>query len=213
MHNSPTESTAASAHLLASLRRALGHAPHDVGGGAERAHPRAAVALVLRAAGDDLEVLLIRRAEREGDPWSGHMAFPGGRADPRDADTIATAARETMEEVGIDVVGGGEWLGALEALHPRSGAPAISVFPHVFAVTGKQPVRPNHEVGQAYWVPLAEIARPQSAAEHEHVAPNGSRMRFPAYDVRGNVVWGLTYRMLSGFLALCAELRAQGDDR
>jgi 8-oxo-dGTP pyrophosphatase MutT (NUDIX family) len=211
VHDESTASPSPSAHLIAALRLALGHAPHDVGTGPERGHPRAAVALVLRPAGDDLEILLIRRAEREGDPWSGHMAFPGGRADPRDADTIATAARETMEEVGIDVAGGGEWLGALEALHPRSGAPAISVFPHVFAVAGDPTVRPNHEVGQAYWVPLAEIARPTAAAEHVHVGPNGSRMRFPAYDVCGNVVWGLTYRMLSEFLALCAGLRAGGE--
>jgi 8-oxo-dGTP pyrophosphatase MutT (NUDIX family) len=196
-----------------ALRNALAHGPRDVGAGTDPGgrHPRAAVALLLRPAAADLEVLLIRRAERAGDPWSGHMAFPGGRADPRDADTITTAARETLEEVGIDVVHGGEWLGALEELHPRAGAPPISVYPHVFAVPAGTGARPNHEVGQAFWVPLGEIADPRAAAEHLHTAPNGVRARFPAYVVRGHVVWGLTYRMLSEFLALHAALRRQAD--
>jgi 8-oxo-dGTP pyrophosphatase MutT (NUDIX family) len=189
-----------------ALRNALARGPRDAGVDPTGTHPRAAVALVLRPAAADLEVLLIRRAERHGDPWSGHMAFPGGRADPRDVDTIATAARETMEEVGIDVVHGGEWLGALEELHPRSGAPAISVYPHVFAVSADAEAHPNHEVGEAFWVPLGEISRPDAATEYLHTSPNGARVRFPAYDVRGNVVWGLTYRMLSEFLALHARL-------
>jgi 8-oxo-dGTP pyrophosphatase MutT (NUDIX family) len=198
---------------IVALREALARGPRAAGVPAgEDEHPRAAVALVLRPAGSDLEVLLIRRADRDGDPWSGHMAFPGGRADPRDADTIATAVRETREEVGIDLAAAGEWLGALEELHPRSGAPAIAVSPHVFAVPAGTEARPNEEVHRALWVPLASLSAPAAAAEHVHVAPGGARVRFPAYAVGPYVVWGLTYRMLSEFLALCAQLEAERSD-
>ena len=199
---------------IVALREALARGPRAAGVTHEGGHPRAAVALVLRPGpppAAELEVLLIRRADREGDPWSGHMAFPGGRADPRDADTIATAVRETLEEVGIDLARDGEWLGALEELHPRSGAPAISVYPHVFAVPAGTEARPNEEVHRAMWVPLAELASPAAATEHVHEHA-GAKVRFPAYAVGPYVVWGLTYRMLSGFLALSAQLRAGRGD-
>src|SRR4029450_1300778 len=75
---------------------------------------RAAVAVVLRpGAADSAELLLIERARKAGDPWSGHMALPGGRHDPEDVELRSTAERETLEEVGIDLRGG-ELLGQLE---------------------------------------------------------------------------------------------------
>ncbi|HET6231846.1 MAG TPA: CoA pyrophosphatase [Longimicrobiaceae bacterium] len=193
---------------ITALRRALAaraaqvHPPHTPA-------PRAAVALLLRPAGDDLELLLIRRADRAGDPWSGHMALPGGRAEPADADSRATAARETREEVGIDVEAGGEWLGALDELYPRSGAPSIVVAPHVFAVPASTEAVPNHEVAEALWIPLAELAHPEAATEYVYRMEGGGSRSFPAYGARGNVVWGLTYRMLSQFLELHAALDAE----
>lgn len=51
----------------------------------------------------DPEVLFIKRATREGDRWSGHVALPGGGRDPSDVDDRAVAIRETMEEVGLDL--------------------------------------------------------------------------------------------------------------
>jgi 8-oxo-dGTP pyrophosphatase MutT (NUDIX family) len=59
----------------------------------------AAVALVLVPHPDSL--LLIRRAERSGDPWSGQVGLPGGRRDPDDATLLSTAVREAVEEVGV----------------------------------------------------------------------------------------------------------------
>jgi len=66
------------------------------------AQGRAAVAIVVREGTDGPQVLLIRRADHPGDAWSGHMAFPGGREDPQDENLLATAIRETLEEVGLD---------------------------------------------------------------------------------------------------------------
>ena len=165
--------------------------------------PSAAVALLVRPVEEDLELLLIRRAEREGDPWSGHMALPGGRAAPGDADDAATAARETLEEVGIDVRGCGRLLGPLDVLTPMSDrAPRITVAPFVFAVPAGTEAEPNEEVALAIWVALAELSEPGGAAEYLHEMGDGTVMAFPAYGAHGHLVWGITHRILTGFLEL-----------
>lgn len=195
---------------IARLRQALLHreplraqAAPDV--------PRAAVALLVRPAPAELEILLIRRAVREGDPWSGHMALPGGRAQPGDADLVHTAARETHEEVGIDPRGGGAWLGALDDLAPASGVRRIVVQPHVFAVAADAvPVPDPREVDAALWIPLGELVDPAVATEYLHVLEGGTRVRLPAFGTRGQVIWGMTHRMLSQFLELHSSTRDEG---
>lgn len=164
---------------------------------------RASVAVIVRPAPDGLELLLIRRADRESDPWSGHMALPGGRAAPTDADAAATAVRETREEVDIDLDAVGRPLGSLDELAPRTGAPHIAVRPFVFAVPAGTEAVGNHEVAAALWVGVAELADPAAAAEHRLDLPGGA-MRFPAFGTRGYVIWGLTHRILSRFLELHA---------
>jgi 8-oxo-dGTP pyrophosphatase MutT (NUDIX family) len=165
--------------------------------------PRAAVALLLRSGQEGLELLLIRRAEREGDPWSGHVALPGGREQPEDAAPEETAARETREEVGIDVRAGGRLLGALEPVWPRSArAPNILVRPFVFGVPAGTRAVPNEEVDAAVWIPLAELRAPGAVTEHLLEMEGIGSMRFPALGTRGYVVWGLTHRIVSEFLAL-----------
>jgi 8-oxo-dGTP pyrophosphatase MutT (NUDIX family) len=84
---------------------------------------RAAIALVLLEQESALEVLLIERAQRDGDPWSGHMALPGGHVEPSDSDLGATAERETFEEVGLDLQRWGERLGQLSDCTPVRGVP------------------------------------------------------------------------------------------
>src|SRR5262245_34151321 len=94
--------------LIAGLRTRLSASrearPADFG-------ERAAVAAILLPRDDTFEILLIRRAERPTDLWSGHMAFPGGRRSPEDRDLLATAVRETEEEVGLDLARHGELVG------------------------------------------------------------------------------------------------------
>jgi 8-oxo-dGTP pyrophosphatase MutT (NUDIX family) len=174
---------------------------------------RAAVALLLRPAEPHPELLLIRRAEREGDPWSGHMAFPGGRASPADADAVATAARESSEEVGIDPARDGRLLGALDEVAPRSsrGPEGLVVSPFVFVVGADAEAVPNHEVQEALWISVAELLRPEAVTEYlyEHELAGGSTLRFPAFDARGYVVWGMTHRILTGFLELYAQVIAE----
>jgi 8-oxo-dGTP pyrophosphatase MutT (NUDIX family) len=167
---------------------------------------RAAVALLLRERGARLELLLIKRAEREGDPWSGHMALPGGRHQAGDADLRATAARETREEVGIDPDAGGRLLGALDDLAPRSARiPSIVVSPFVWHVPAGVRTAPNHEVQEAVWVAVDELLHPDAVTEYLHELAEGSTLAFPAFDARGYVVWGMTHRILTGFLELYAQ--------
>jgi 8-oxo-dGTP pyrophosphatase MutT (NUDIX family) len=165
---------------------------------------RAAVAIVLRDVEDGPQVLLIRRAERAGDPWSGHMAFPGGREDPADESLLATAVRETHEELALDLTTSGRLLGRLNDLPAvaRGRRVGITITPFVFELTGDAELayRPD-EVAEAIWAPLDPLlhGRARTTFAHER---DGQHIQSPAHDVEGRIVWGLTYRMLEDLFAL-----------
>src|SRR5437773_12213405 len=106
----------------------------------------AAVAIILHEGSDGLAAVFIKRAVRAGDPWSGQIAFPGGRREPTDADLLATAIRETHEEVGVELTGA-MLLGALDDLQPRTPTlPPVIVRPFVFAVADRPPLVADVEV-------------------------------------------------------------------
>lgn len=166
-----------------------------------QAERRAAVAAVLRPGALDTELLLIRRAEREGDPWSGHMALPGGHLQAGDADLLATALRETQEEVGVDLREH-ELLGALDE-HPAMAHgkfTGIVIAPFVFALRKDVELQPNYEVADLIWASLGRMARGESAAVKE-LQRDGRLVRFPGFGVGEHVVWGLTHRVLQNFFA------------
>lgn len=161
--------------------------------------PRAAVALVLAPHPDS--ILLIRRAERDGDVWSGHLAFPGGRAAPDDPDLQSTAVRETREEVGV-ALDARDLFGQLDDLAPSSPVlPPILVRPFVFAVPEQVTLSPNREVAAAFWLPLAELTRPDVLRPTEH-RRHGTLVRMAGYHLAQGVVWGMTERILTPFLEL-----------
>jgi 8-oxo-dGTP pyrophosphatase MutT (NUDIX family) len=165
----------------------------------ERPAFEAAVAVVLhQPAGEaSAELLFIERAQREGDPWSGHMAFPGGRREARDGDLQQTAARETLEEVGLALP---EPLGRLDHFSGsrNTRVPPLLVAPYVYAVRERPDLIHNHEVNSTVWVPLRWILDPDSWIEYE-IEREGSRMGFPAFRYDDYTVWGLTYRILRNF--------------
>jgi 8-oxo-dGTP pyrophosphatase MutT (NUDIX family) len=174
-----------------------------------RHHPRrivepgaiqAAVAVVLgRYASDDPELLLIKRAEREGDPWSGQMALPGGRRETRDVDLLQTALRETHEETGIDLNGHAP-LGELDDLHPRSKfLPPIVVRPFVFGLAGRPAVTASDEVTLYMWVPLSEL---KASSQRSHVVVRGVPLDVASYVLGPHVVWGMTERILKPIIEL-----------
>lgn len=169
----------------------------------DRVH--AAVSLILRS-GPELELLLIRRAEAEGDPWSGQMALPGGRRDPRDEDLLATAIRETWEETGVKLDQGSIALGKLDPLIPvTKRLPPISIFPFVFGVGEGTPAEvASPEVDEVLWTPLSHI-RNTGASGTVEIQFDGATRIFPCYRVEERVIWGLTYRILTDFFQRIEE--------
>jgi 8-oxo-dGTP pyrophosphatase MutT (NUDIX family) len=169
-------------------------------------HAHAAVAIVLRDGEEGAELVMIRRAHREGDPWSGHMALPGGRQDPTDSDLFTTAARETFEEVGIDLRRHGELLGHLDELRAIGrGRPLdLIITPFVCAVDAPVTLAPNErEVQHAFWLPLAALRRRETLGSFRHEV-NGQPMEHQAFIYEAHTIWGITYRILTRLLEVVA---------
>ena len=188
---------------LPRLRRALSNR-RETRRSADSDVARAAVAAVLRGGSNGVEVLMIRRAAHPNDPWSGHMALPGGRFESPDTSLFETATRETREEVSLDLDRHGELIGKLDEVStpPRTLARPLLITPYVFELVGAPPTLvPNHEVAQLYWIALEPIVRGEAddVFEYQH---EGTRLELPAWRVEGQVVWGLTHRMLSSLLEL-----------
>lgn len=149
-------------------------------------------------------MFFIQRAEYDGDPWSGHIAFPGGRAEERDESLIDTAMRETLEETGIELRGVSQLIGVLDDLHPRSvRLPAVVVRPFVFLVGEVSAPVLSSEVAEAFWVPLSVLLDRSVWRDATVRAGNTEISRF-AFHHQGYVVWGMTERILSGLLELLA---------
>jgi 8-oxo-dGTP pyrophosphatase MutT (NUDIX family) len=162
----------------------------------------AAVALIIRPH-DELELLLIKRAEHEQDPWSGHMALPGGRRADGDQDLLRTAMRETEEEVGVPLSTDGELIGRLDEVSPRNPRlPPIIIAPFIFVVqSDTTPVIDTREVEAAIWVPLSAL-RDESAASEILITLEGGSRAFPSLVYGEYVIWGLTHRILMRFLEI-----------
>ena len=144
-------------------------------------------------------VLLMKRAERHGDPWSGHISLPGGRHEPFDGDLHATAVRETREELGIELAGA-RFLGQLPPLHPRTSGPnGIEVTPFVFLTEVTVEATCGPEALAAFWLPLETAAA--GAFDSTYTYPD-SGMTFPSWTYDGHVIWGLTWRILGDVLAV-----------
>jgi len=166
-------------------------------------HRRAAVAIVVREAADGPQILLIQRAEHPDDAWSGHMAFPGGREDPEDEGLLDTAIRETREELALDLRQAGRLLGQLAPLPAvaRNRPVGMTIVPFVFELTTDVEMICSDEVAAAVWAPLDPLFHGRLRTTHD-VDHEGARLQFPAHDVEGRVVWGLTYRMLDSLFEL-----------
>ncbi len=189
-------------NTLATVRRALrDHRPQVAD--APDARP-AAVALILLEGPQGLEILLIRRAERADDPWSGQIALPGGRYDVGDGDLFATAVRETREETGVDL-SGAERLGVLDDLYPRTSTlPPVVVRPFVFGLAQRSALVPSDEVQRAFWLPLRRLSEPGVRREVT-LTLRGAVRTFPAYLVDDDLIWGMTERILTPFVDLMSN--------
>jgi 8-oxo-dGTP pyrophosphatase MutT (NUDIX family) len=174
-----------------------------VGAEREEGVRRAAVALIIRAGEDGApELLFIKRAEYPADPWSGQIAFPGGREESGDPTLADTAIRETREETGIDLVRDGTVIGTLDDLRPQTvRLPAVIVRPYVVLLNRFEPLLLSDEVALAFWIPLAAFKDTPSWRDTTVLA-RGIQLNARAFHHQGHVVWGMTERILAQLLAL-----------
>jgi 8-oxo-dGTP pyrophosphatase MutT (NUDIX family) len=181
-------------------QRLHNRSPVRIGDDPGAAQAAVAVVLTTRPTGR-LELLLIERASRPGDPWSGQVAFPGGRRDPADATLLGTAIRETREEVGLSLTQS-MLLGELDDVHPRNrNLPPLVIRPFVFGLPERPAVRSSIEVASYRWVGLEDLMA-AGVYGNEFIPLAGRPL--PAYRLGGYVVWGLTERIVTPFLHLAA---------
>ncbi|MEE4254960.1 MAG: CoA pyrophosphatase [Desulfuromusa sp.] len=167
----------------------------------QRFDRHAAVALLLRINNQRTEVLLIRRAEHDQDPWSGDLGFPGGRIEDQDHSPRAAAERETWEEIGYHL-NAENYLGQSSDL---TGAYlSVHVSCYVYQVENDIQFKLNREVVDLFWVPLQTLLEPQRnqlltfyyrGQDRSHPA-----IKLDEWSLRP--LWGITYRLLDNFLNL-----------
>ncbi len=172
-----------------SLRRRL---PKDPRPELNEGPPVASVAIIINPKDRAGSILLIKRTERQGDPWSGQMAFPGGHKASDDRDFLETAVREAREEVGIELREH-ELLGLLTLVYTRSRQ--VQVAPYVFQLKADVIVRSNEEVAESFWIPLSVLEKIE--ASKTEVKVEEGNLTVDAYIYRGHVIWGLTFRIIN----------------
>jgi 8-oxo-dGTP pyrophosphatase MutT (NUDIX family) len=171
--------------LLEKLTRQLMLHPWD--------YAKAAVAIFIKPSKLDLELFFVKRAEVDDDPWSGDMAFPGGKKNPQDATLVDTAIREVLEETNIDLTDK-EALGFMEPIY-SSVQQNLAVQPVIYIFENYPKVELNYELTKYIWAPLSEIKNGKTNAIIK--GWDG-----PVYQIQGETIWGLTYRMLEKLLEL-----------
>lgn len=182
-------------------RRLRGFVKQDAG--FEPRSGRAAVAIMVREGQEATELLMIRRATREGDPWSGHMGFPGGRRDPEDRSNFSCALRETEEELGVDLSRWGAPLGELSDVNTgwRKDRPEMLVTPFIFSVSELPELTPNDEVDDVVWVPL-HFLMDEGNREPLEWEWKGQKMETDSYLYDCYRIWGLSLMMIDEMMGL-----------
>ena len=151
----------------------------------------ASVALLLKLEGGRPYVLFVRRVQDSSDPWSGQIALPGGKREPKDKDLKETVIRETLEETSINLLDNCRFLGVMSTFQskPRPGH-EIKVLPFVILVKDEPSIRLNEkELEEYFWFPLEELVRNRATAKF-------SFGEVPAFIIGSTVIWGLTYRIV-----------------
>lgn len=151
----------------------------------------AAVALLLKPVNQTLKILFVKRVENPADPWSGQMAFPGGKRDVRDQNLKQTVIRETLEETNINLLDHCRFLGMMGSLRSTQ-RPEMKILPFVVLLEHEPTIKLNEELEGFVWISLEELFQHKGAAEF-------SFGKVPAYIVGNVIIWGLTYRILEKF--------------
>jgi 8-oxo-dGTP pyrophosphatase MutT (NUDIX family) len=161
---------------------------------------KAAVAIILHPSKMGFEALYVKRAYNPSDPWSGQIAFPGGRFREGDEDIVETAIREVYEETGIKL-SRMDILGLMEAFHPIN-EPRLEVIPVVALIRSKPNVKLSGELQEYFWAPVNRLSKGNAEVKH-----SDGRMRFvEAYMYDGYVIWGLTARITESLIRILQSL-------
>jgi 8-oxo-dGTP pyrophosphatase MutT (NUDIX family) len=160
----------------------------------ESVEANAAVVALLREIAQGFQVLLVKRAERIDDPWSGQTALPGGKRSPEDRNLKETVVRETLEETSINLLEDCRFLGAMEPL-TSTRRPQMKILPFVVLLEKDQVITLNEELTGYFWKPLTEIAKHEGTVQF-------SFGEYPAYVIENCVIWGLTYRILKKLFSI-----------
>ncbi len=174
-----------SAEVVAKLPAVLKPVSDEQGG-------NAAVALLLKPGRGDFDLLLVKRVENPSDTWSGQMALPGGKREPKDASLKDTVVRETLEETRV-ALGGGRFLGVLGAVRSEP-KPDFKILPFVALLDDEPRLKLNKaELETFVWVPYEEVVKSKGTVQF-------SFGKVPAYIFAEDIVWGITYNILSEFI-------------
>ncbi|MFA5364613.1 MAG: CoA pyrophosphatase [Candidatus Bathyarchaeia archaeon] len=156
------------------------------------ADARAAVVAVLRLVGQDVQVLLVKRAEKVGDPWSGQIALPGGKRDSQDRDLKQTAVREAMEETGINILEDTCFLGAMQQVKTTE-KPDMTILPFVVLQQKEQKINLNEELAGYFWVSLQDLKTCTGTFSYKTT-------KCPAFILENYAVWGITHTIVNNLL-------------
>ena len=155
----------------------------------------AAVAILLKPADQDVEMLFVKRVENPRDPWSGQIALPGGKRERKDRHLKETVLREVLEETGINLLDRCKFLGVIPPVKSRLN-PRMRVLPFVFLLEHDPVIRLNmDELERHYWIPIESLIRNERIVKSKIEA-------HPAYVIGEIVIWGLTFRILKNFFQI-----------
>jgi 8-oxo-dGTP pyrophosphatase MutT (NUDIX family) len=161
----------------------------------EEIRPAAVLVPVVRRE-SGLTVLLTRRTAHLND-HAGQISFPGGRAEPGDADAAQTALREAAEEIGLEAAR----VEVLGELHPYVTVTGYRVTPVVGLLTPPLELRPDDfEVAEVFEVPLKFLLDPANH-QRNRVLTEGRERHYYAMPYGQYYIWGATAGMLMNFYA------------
>ncbi len=117
--------------------------------------------------------------------------------DPEDESALAAAVRETDEEIGLDLSAEAVHLGRFSDLQAvaRGRRLGLVIEPFAFELRGSASLAFNHEVQEAFWLPLSFLTDRSHRSSLEYTIDRGI-VRLPCYHWEGRVLWGLTLRIL-----------------
>ena len=151
----------------------------------------AAVALIFKIFEHNVHILLVKRVENASDPWSGQMALPGGKKDVEDRDLKETIVRETLEEIGINLVDQCRFLGVMNPVRLKHRP--MKILPFVYFTTNELKIMINRkELEKFVWIPSSQLNNPNGSVSYMN-------LEYPAFIINEDIIWGLTYKLLTEF--------------